>query len=132
MNAPKHILILFTFILLICLPVCIFGQTRDTIFYLSVQNYTIEDYKASCQNWDIHVSENGALYAANNSGLLEFDGNTWHLFETPDKEIIHKVRKQNDTIYIKGEINDGYWLYNAEKNLEYHPSADTIPEKSPP
>ena len=127
MNAPKHILILFTFVLLICFPVCLFGQTRDTIFYLSVQNYTIDDYKASCQNWDIHVSENGALYAANNSGLLEFDGNTWHLFETPDKEIIYKVRKQNDTIYIKGEINDGYWLYNAEKNLEYHPFTDTIP-----
>ena len=127
MNTQKYILILLTFILKASFPVCVLGQTGDMSLYLSVQNYTIDDYKASCQNWDIHVSEDGALYAANNSGLLEFDGNTWHLFATPDEEIIYKVREQNDTVFIKGEKQDGYWLYNAEKNLEYYPMKDTLP-----
>lgn len=127
MNTQKYILILLTFILKASFPVCVLGQTGDMSLYLSVQNYTIDDYKASCQNWDIHVSEDGALYAANNSGLLEFDGNTWHLFATPGEEIIYKVREQNDTVFIKGEKQDGYWLYNAEKNLEYYPMKDTLP-----
>ena len=88
MNAQKYILILLTFILMTCFPVDLFGQGGDMALYLSVQNYTIDDYKASCQNWDIHVSENGVLYAANNSGLLEFDGNTWQRFATLGREII--------------------------------------------
>lgn len=127
MARKLQILILLTF-LSFCFPAYSFGQAKDSNpSLLLVRNYTINDYKASCQNWDIHVSEDGALYAANNSGLLEFDGNTWYLCKTPQKEILYKVRKQNDTIYMKGEKQDAYWLYDTEKNLVYYPLEDTLP-----
>lgn len=91
-----------------------------------VQNYTVDDYKASCQNWDLAVSYYGVLYVANNSGLLTFDGNTWRIHSLPDKSPIYKVTYHNDTIYTKGESSLGFWLYNKYKNLEYHP-IDTLP-----
>lgn len=69
--------------------------------YVLVQNYTINDYHASCQNWDVYVSEHGALYVANNSGLLEFDGNTWHLYQTDDQESLFQIGMRNDTLFSR-------------------------------
>lgn len=39
-----------------------------------VQNYSVDDYKASCQNWDLAVSYHGILYVANNSVWLLLTG----------------------------------------------------------
>ena len=91
-----------------------------------VQNYSVDDYKASCQNWDLAVSYHGILYVANNSGLVTFDGNTWNTYPLPDKTHIYKVSFQNDSIYTQGKSSLGYWLYDELGNLEYHP-IDTLP-----
>ncbi len=91
-----------------------------------VQNYSIGDYKASCQNWDLAVSYHGILYIANNSGLLTFDGNTWNTYPLPDKAPIYKVTVQNDSIYTQGKSSLGYWVYDERGNLEYHP-IDMLP-----
>ena len=76
------------------------GQKDFKNPYVLVQNYTINDYHASCQNWDVYVSEHGALYVANNSGLLEFDGNTWHLYQTDDQESLFQIGMRNDTFSV--------------------------------
>lgn len=86
-----------------------------------VQNYTVDDYKASCQNWDIAISYYGILYVANNTGLLTFDGNTWKVFPLPDKTPIYRVSFQNDSIYTQGKNSLGYWLEDNTGNLNYHP-----------
>ena len=51
------------------LIVC-FAAKGATIPAVLIQNYSVKEYKASCQNWDLSVSYNGFIYAANNSGLL--------------------------------------------------------------
>lgn len=86
-----------------------------------VQNYSVDDYKASCQNWDIAVSYHGILYVANNTGLLTFDGNTWKTFTLPDKSPLYKVTFQNDTIYTQGETSLGFWIKDDVGNLRYQP-----------
>ncbi len=91
-----------------------------------VQNYTVDDYKASCQNWDIAVSFHGAIYVANNSGLLTFDGNTWRTYPLPDKSPIYHVTFVNDTIYSQGEASLGYWIHDSLGDLEYTP-VQTLP-----
>ena len=95
-----------------------------------VQNYSVDDYKASCQNWDLAVSYHGILYVANNSGLVTFDGNTWNTYPLPDKTPIYKVSFQNDSIYTQGKSSLGYWLYDELGNLEYHP-IDTLLSLAP-
>lgn len=114
------------FILLLSI-VAIFASRASVLApSILVQNYTVDDYKASCQNWDLAISYDGLLYAANNSGLLTFDGNTWRTYPLPDKSAIYKVSYQNDTIYTQGKSSLGYWLYDKLGNLEYHP-IDTLP-----
>lgn len=86
-----------------------------------IQNYTVDDYKASCQNWDLAVSYNGLLYVANNSGLLTFDGNTWRVYPLPDQSPLTQITFFNDTIYTQGPTSKGYWLSDAYGRKTYHP-----------
>lgn len=91
-----------------------------------VQNYTVDDYRASCQNWDIAISHIGIIYVANNLGLLEFNGNNWTTYELPDKSVVSNVTVTNDTIYTKGKSTLGYWTRDEYGTLLYTP-ADKLP-----
>ena len=94
--------------------------------YVFVKNYTVDDYKASCQNWGFSLTPDGMLYVANNSGLLAFDGNTWKLYSLPGQEEVTGVTNYNDTIYTRNETMLGSWTYDKDGILRYHP-LDTIP-----
>ena len=107
------------------LIVC-FAAKGATIPAVLIQNYSVKDYKASCQNWDLSVSYNGFIYAANNSGLLSFDGNNWQLHEMPDKSELYHVTYWRDTLYTKGEESMGYWLRDDFGLLHYTP-VDHLP-----
>ncbi len=84
----------------------VYAQENTSVL---IQNYTINDYKASCQNWELAITHTGILYSANNSGLLEFDGNEWQLHTLPDKSGLFGLHYSNDTLYSRGESGDGYW-----------------------
>jgi len=94
--------------------------------YVFVKNYTVDDYKASCQNWGFSLTPDGMLYVANNSGLLAFDGNTWKLYSLPGQEEVTGVTNYNDTIYTRNETMLGSWTYDKDGILRYHP-LDTVP-----
>lgn len=89
--------------------------------YVFVKNYTVDDYQASCQNWGLSLTPNGMLYAANNSGLLSFDGNTWKLYALPNTIEISSVTFYKDTIYTCNDSLMGGWTYDAYGDLHYHP-----------
>ena len=88
--------------------------------YVFVKNYTVDDYKASCQNWGFSLTPDGMLYVANNSGLLAFDGNTWKLYSLPGQEEVTGVTNYNDTIYTRNETMLGSWTYDKDGILRYH------------
>lgn len=102
------------------------GAAPAVIPSLLIQNYTVDDYKASCQNWDLAVSYDGILYVANNSGLLTFDGNTWQVFPLPDQSALRQVTYRNDTVYTAGPSSQGFWTQTALGNMQYHP-LDRLP-----
>lgn len=86
-----------------------------------IQKYTIVDYEASGQNWDLVISPDGILYVANNLGLLVFDGNRWITYALPDTSVIYRVTLSNDTVFTKGETSVGYWLPDGMGKLLYYP-----------
>lgn len=109
-----------------CLPQ---GKARaEKSASVLVQNYTINDYKASCQNWELAITHTGILYAANNSGLLEFDGNEWHLHTMPDKSGLSGLYYSNDTLFSRGENSDGYWQRDRMGNMYFTPSGSRLPD----
>lgn len=78
----------------ICVPLVWLVSTgwiigQESLFsFLSppVRNFTPENYQAQYQNWNIAQSDQGWIYVANNSGLLEFDGMKWQLYPLPQRQ----------------------------------------------
>lgn len=97
---------------------------------LTIRKYSLNDYKAGSQNWDLAISPGGILYAANNTGLLTFDGNNWITYKLPDKSAVLRVELSGDTIYTLGENSVGYWLPHGVAGLLYYPLQD-VPEHIP-
>lgn len=83
------------------------------------QNYTISEYKADNQNWDICMAENGKMYVANNKGLLEYDGLNWNLWEMPNKTVVRSVLAHNNKIYVGSFEEFGFWERSANGTLVY-------------
>lgn len=86
-----------------------------------VRNYSVSDYNAGVQNWDIAQDERGVMYFGNNSGLLEFDGAAWRLYELPTKGIIRSIYIAGDgKIYVGSYEEFGYFVRTPLNTLEYH------------
>jgi DNA-binding CsgD family transcriptional regulator/ligand-binding sensor domain-containing protein len=84
-----------------------------------IHNYSSTEYKAASQNWDIDVDEEGIIYAANNQGLLSFDGQSWELFPLPTGSIIRSVFVYKDKIFTGSYKEFGYWKKDETGKLFY-------------
>ncbi|WP_152538435.1 ligand-binding sensor domain-containing protein [Aquimarina macrocephali] len=92
-----------------------FGQT----FHPEIENYTIADYKADNQNWGIDIDSNGVVYVANNKGLLRYNGQSWQLFELPNKTIVRSVLCVRNRIYTGSYEEFGFWEKDIFGNYKY-------------
>ena len=88
-------------------------------FLPPVTNYSSKTYNAASQNWGLSTDDNGTLYAANNEGLLRFDGQRWEVFTLPNKTAIRSVFCVNDRIYTGSYEEFGYWTEDAYGSLQY-------------
>ena len=84
-----------------------------------IYNYRIFDYKAASQNWDVAVDSTGALYAANNKGLLYYNGEEWVLNKLPNNTIIRSVKVVDDKIFTGSYEEFGFWKKNKFGLLDY-------------
>lgn len=77
----------------------------------SVVNYSKEDYHGGAQNWAFARVEGGCLYVANNSGLLEYDGYEWNLYQLPNRRSVRSVYCDPDDgrVYVGGSNEFGFW-----------------------
>lgn len=117
------------FILLVIslLTLEVIGQ--NTIGLPDVTNYIKQSYRAGLQNWDLKQDKNGIIYAANNEGLLSFDGSTWMLYNLPNKTIVRSLEIAPDKIYVGGQDEFGYFSPQSNGELRYTDLTKQIPEK---
>ncbi len=119
----KHI-----FIIILIYPFGLLAQ--NTIGLPDVINYSKQVYKAGTQTWDIKQGKNGIIYAANNEGLLCFDGTDWQLFALPNRTIVRSVEIVNgNRIYVGGQDELGYFSPNFNGSLVYTSLISMIPIK---
>ncbi len=71
--------------------------------------FTPNDYGAENQNWSISQGKNKYVYVANNKGLLEYNGEVWTLYNTPNETIMRSVRVVGDRVYTGCYMEFGYW-----------------------
>ena len=86
-------------------------------------------YNGANQNW--MLSQDGAnfIYAANNEGLLEFNGAEWIVYPSPNETIIRTVRVIEDRVYTGCYMEFGFWKRNSRGVLEYFSLTDKIRDK---
>lgn len=61
--------------------------------YPPLQNYTPEQYgrRYQSQNWSVTQDDQGVIYAANPSGVLVYDSETWRLVPTERQSLVRTV-----------------------------------------
>lgn len=84
-----------------------------------IQNYSPLDYGAGNQNWAISQSKDKHIYAANNKGLLEFNGADWKLYKSPNETIIRSVKVVDNRVYTGCYMEFGYWKRDDFGQLKY-------------
>ena len=93
-----------------------------------IQNYTPIEYNAGNQNWSMAQSADRTIYVANNDGLLEFNGNSWSLYQMPYGTPVKSVMAFDDKIYTGSYMEFGYWNRNAYGKLDYISISDRLKE----
>ncbi len=93
-----------------------------------VNNFPQSEYGASTQNWALTQNSKGFIYAANNDGLLEFDGQHWMLYPVPNKSIIRSLLAVGDTIYVGAFEEFGYFAPDHNGKLTYHSLVELVPD----
>ena len=84
-----------------------------------IQNFSSAHYNAASQNWDLTIDSKGIIYAANNEGLLTYDGQKWELHTLPLGSIIRSVYAYKGKIYTGSYQEFGYWARNRKGKMTY-------------
>ncbi len=105
--------IVFTFIFLLIVSL---GFSQEVP---PIKIFSTEEYGGESQNWALTQGENKFIYAANNEGLLEYNGANWQLYPTPNETIMRSVKSFKDKVYTGFYMDFGFWVRNDFGLLEY-------------
>ncbi|WP_178983795.1 helix-turn-helix and ligand-binding sensor domain-containing protein [Winogradskyella helgolandensis] len=84
-----------------------------------IEKFTASDYGGDNQNWMISQNQDNYIYAANNKGLLEYNGSSWVAYPSPNNTILRAVNVIDDRIYTGCYEEFGYWLKDKKGVLNY-------------
>lgn len=126
----KSIKALLTLFVIFILPNSFFGQVKS-IGLPQVKNYKRTEYKGGTQNWNIDQDKNGNIYFANNSGLIQFDGSTWHKYSLPNGTAIRSLKiDSSGRIFVGGNDEFGYFKNDEKGKLKYFSLSKLIDKKA--
>lgn len=78
-----------------------------------MSNFSKEDYHGGALTLEIDQFDNGILVAANNDGLLVFDGVEWSCFKQPNQTILRSIEVVGDRVYAGGQNELGYFDFSS-------------------
>ncbi len=84
-----------------------------------IERFSTEEYRGDNQNWMLSQASNNFIYVANNRGLLEFDGASWRLYNSPNNTVMRAVNVIGNKIYTGCYAEFGYWTADQFGILEY-------------
>ncbi len=91
-----------------------------------------DTYQGGNQNWMIAQGAEEFIYVANNKGLLEFNGEQWSRYPSPNETIIRSVRAVGSRIYTGCYMDFGYWERDSTGQLHYRSLSTPVKEKMVP
>ncbi|MBX2816038.1 MAG: response regulator [Saprospiraceae bacterium] len=117
---------LFLLLFLALFSGSVHSQTEITDPFITNYSTRVTN-SANGTNWWAEEGNNGLMYFANNSGILEYDGATWRLIESPGTRALTK--DSSGTIYVGGYDALGYLAPGPNGQLEYRSLMDKLPLK---
>ncbi|HIB37101.1 triple tyrosine motif-containing protein [Mesonia sp.] len=93
-----------------------------------VVNFSAKDYEAGNQNWMIVQDENQHIYIANNSGLLQYNGEQWNLNKLPEGSFIRSVAMADGKVFTGAYMDFGYWEKDNTGKLNYQSLKNLVEE----
>ncbi|UCH93548.1 MAG: hypothetical protein JSV88_25205, partial [Candidatus Aminicenantes bacterium] len=85
-----------------------------------LKNYTYKDYEHQPQNWGMAQDQDGIIYAANNGGVLIYDGVSWRVMGIPQYTTARSLAvDETGTVYIGGKGEIGYLKSDEKGFLQY-------------
>jgi signal transduction histidine kinase/CheY-like chemotaxis protein len=85
--------------------------------YFQYYNPKLEDSQP--QNWCVLQDKRGIIYSANQGGVLEFDGVSWHRIKVPNWAVRSMAVDEAGTIYIGGQDEIGFLAPDEKGSLQY-------------
>jgi len=123
----KKLILVIIYNCFLVLP--IMAQNKLEIGLPLINNYSPKEYDAQQQNWAILQNESGIMYFGNTSGLLEFDGADWRLYQMPNKSVVRSLANgENGKIYAGAQGDLGYFLPDSSGRLTFHSLIGFVPE----
>lgn len=123
---------LVTLILLSSINFCLMGQGLDVeCCFPFVFNYSPADYNSSNTNWSIVQDSCGRIFAANDNGLLIFDGMNWRKaspFGDNQSVRVRSLHADGDIIYLGAYREFGYFSFDSVGEIHYTSLSCDIPE----
>ena len=85
-------------------------NAQDELGIYSVKNFSSKEYNGMVQNWSIVQDSRGVIYAANDQGILEYDGTVWRtiLISALAKRGRSLAISEDGTIYVGAVEDFGY------------------------
>ena len=93
------------------------NNTNVGLKYFQYYNPKLEDSQP--QNWCVLQDKRGIIYSANQGGVLEFDGVSWHLIKVPNWSVRSMAVDDTGTIYIGGQNEIGFLAPDEKGSLQY-------------
>jgi len=126
----KILTILFSFLVFVG-----YGQqtTLNSILQSKIHHFNSFEYGGKTQNWDICQGKNSLIYVANSSGLMEFNGIDWKIYQLPGQKIVRSVAADTNGILYTGGLGEfGYWKKDKNGQLVYFSLKELIKDKEFP
>ncbi len=122
-------LVIFTFLLLTANNA--YAQNKIKSGYPLINNYSPKEYGAFQSNWAIAQDKRGVMYFGNDSGLLEFDGESWRLYQVTNKTTVRSISIADDgKLYVGAVAELGYFMSDDLGRLTYHSLIKYIPKNN--
>ncbi|HCX99079.1 MAG TPA: hypothetical protein DG754_02980, partial [Bacteroidales bacterium] len=100
----------------------------QAIGLLPYKNFSHGDYGAHFQNWAVIQDLRGLIYAANNSGVLEYDGTTWRLISINGVTARCLDTDSNGQIWVGGQDEIGFLAPDSLGYMVYNSLIDFAPK----
>ena len=99
-----------------------------------IHNFYKSDYGLGAQNRDVALQQNGMLYFANMSALLQYDGLSWRHYPIPAQgnNMRSLLIADNGDVYVGAYNEFGVFRAHAGGLDNYCSLSDSLPENQSP